>query len=64
MHPSNCYAEQAPDFAALAEACPQLRPHLVHKGPPGLDFTDPAAARHAPLRAFVRCLRKSHFDAA
>ena len=55
MHPSNCYAEQAPDFAALAKACPRLRPHLksTSRGPPSLDFTDPDAARSASCSA--RC---------
>ena len=49
IHPRCRYAEREPDFAALAQRFPALRPYV--RGAPGgrgkIDFTDSAAARCA-----------------
>ena len=47
MHPKNRYAEQQPDFAALAEQDEQLLPYvsISTNGKGLLDFTDPEACR-------------------
>eukprot|EP00850_Spirogloea_muscicola_P015573 SM000120S25722 [mRNA] locus=s120:406552:410536:- [translate_table: standard] len=43
MHPRSCYAENPPDFAALAAAYPALRPHVApagrRGGRPGLHWS-------------------------
>ena len=58
VHPRNKYADQAPDFAALGRAYPQLQQHIrMHQGKPTIDFRKPAACK-----ALTQALLQHDFD--
>ena len=67
MHPRNRYCHNKPDFGALAEDHPPLKPFLIQKRgrgthghtPPGgfaftIDFSDPAALRELTCALLAR----------
>lgn len=46
MHHRNKYADQAPDFEALGQSCPELQLHIwMHQGKATIDFRKPAACK-------------------
>ncbi|KAF9114477.1 Methyltransferase-like protein 16 [Mortierella sp. AM989] len=62
MHPSNPYYNNSPDFVALAELYPSLKPYvtIVTSGPKKwgkIDFRDPVA-----LRELTYCLLRKDFS--